>query len=71
MKKNIGNFMLDGWVPTPVEQTLMNGSFSSLIEKSVDADSEYEDIPSDFLELQDFDIAMKEIKSEIDKWQES
>ena len=49
MKKNIGNFMLEGWIPTPVEQALMNGSFNSLVEESVDINSE--DIPSDFLEV--------------------
>lgn len=67
MKKSIGNFLLEGWIPTPVEQALMDGTFDKLLNESVDTDSD--DIPSDFLEVQDFDTAMEEIKSEIDKWQ--
>ena len=67
MKKNIGNFILEGWIPTPVEQALIGDSFNKLLKESADADCE--NIPSDFLEVQDFDTAMEEIKSEIDKWQ--
>ena len=67
MKKSIGNFLLEGWTPTPVEQALIDGTFDKLLNESVDTD--IEDIPSDFLEVQDFDTAMEEIKSEIDKWQ--
>lgn len=67
MKKSIGNFLLEGWTPTPVEQALMDGTFDKLLNESVETDSE--EIPSDFLEVQDFDTAMEEIKSEIDKWQ--
>lgn len=67
MKKSIGNFILEGWTPTPVEQALMDGTFDKLLNESVDTD--YDNIPSDFLEVQDFDTAMEEIKSEIDKWQ--
>ncbi|MCQ2198258.1 MAG: hypothetical protein MJZ19_00885 [Paludibacteraceae bacterium] len=67
MKKSIGNFLLEGWTPTPVEQALMDGTFDKLLIESVDTDGD--DIPSDFLEVQDFDTAMEEIKSEIDKWQ--
>ena len=66
MKKNIGNFILKGWTPTPVEQALMDGTFDKLLNESVN--TEYENIPNDFLEVQNFDTAMEEIKSEIDKW---
>lgn len=67
MKKRIGNFVLDGWTPTPVEQALMDGTFDKLLNESDDTDSE--DIPSDFLKVLDFDTAMDEIKQEIDRWQ--
>ena len=67
MKKSIGNFILDGWTPTPVEQALMDDTFDKLLNESVDTD--VEEIPSDFLEIQDFNTAMEEIKIEIDKWQ--
>lgn len=65
--KKCGNFLLEGWTPTPVEQALMNGTFDKLLNESVDTNAD--DISSDFLEVQDFDTAMEEIKSEIDKWQ--
>lgn len=67
MKKRIGNFLLEGWTPTPVEQALLDGTFEQMLNESEEFDNE--EIPSDFLEVQDFDTAMEEIKSEIDKWQ--
>ncbi len=62
----MGNFILEGWTPTPVEKALMNGTFEELLNESIDNN---EEIPKDFLEIQDFDAAMEEIKQEIDKWQ--
>ena len=67
MKKNIDNFILEGCPLTPAEQALMDGTLEQLLSESI-SDS-FEDIPSDFLEVQDFDTAMQEIKDEIDKWQ--
>lgn len=67
MKKRIGNFILEGWTPTQVEQDLMDGTFEQMLNESEEFDDE--EIPSDFLEVQDFDTAMEEIKAEIDKWQ--
>jgi hypothetical protein len=64
MKKSIGNFFLDGWTPTSVEYALMNGNFDKLL-KEADIDNS-EGIPSDFLEVQDFNTAMDEIKNELD-----
>ena len=69
MKNRIDNFLLEGWIPTPVEQSLMDGTFNDLINESVE--QSFEDIPSDFLELQEFHTAMEDIKSEIDRWQSS
>jgi hypothetical protein len=66
MKKRIDNFILEGCPLTPVEQALMDGTFEQLLSESLD--DSFEDIPSDFLELQDFDDAMEEIKAEIEKW---
>ena len=60
----IGNFILDGCEPTPIEQSLIDGTFEELLASSNDIDEE--DIPEDFLEVQDFDVAMEEIKQEID-----
>lgn len=66
MKKSIDNFILEGWIPTPLEQSLMDDTLEQLLLKSTD--DSFEDIPSDFLEVQDFDDAMEEIKAEIEKW---
>ena len=65
--KSIDNFILEGWTPTPVEQSLMDGTFNELLNESVEQFSE--NIPSDFLEVQDLNAAMEEIKTEIDRWQ--
>lgn len=62
----MGNFILEGWTPTTVEKALINGTFEELLNESIDNN---EEIPKDFLEIQDFDAAMEEIKQEIDKWQ--
>lgn len=67
MEKSIDNFILEGWIPTPLEQSLMDGTFEQTLSESID--DSYDDIPSDFLEVQDFDTAMQEIKDEIDRWQ--
>lgn len=55
----MGNFNLEGWIPTPVEQALMDGTFDELLNES--AESDIEEIPSDFLAVQDFETAMEEI----------
>ena len=68
MKNRIDNFLLEGWIPTPVEQSLMDGTFKPSLNESMEA---CEEIPQDFLEIQDFNTAMEEIKSEINKWQSS
>lgn len=59
----IDNFLLDGWEPTPVEQALMNGTFKPNLKECQEA---CEEIPEDFLEIQDFNTAMQEIKCEIE-----
>lgn len=65
MKKSIDNFIIEGCPLTPAEQALMDGSLEQLLLESTD--DSFEDIPSDFLEVQDFDEAMKDIKAEIDR----
>ena len=67
MKKSIGNFILEGWKPTTVEQALIDGTFKELLSESI-MDND-EEIPNDFLEVQDFNTAMEEIKNEIDECQ--
>ena len=67
MKKRIGNFILEGWKPTTVEQALIDGTFKELLSESI-MDND-EEIPNDFLEVQDLNTAMEEIKNEIDECQ--
>lgn len=67
MKKRLGNFNLEGWTPTPVEQALYDGTFEQMLNESEELDNE--EIPSDFLEVQDFDDAMEDIKREIDEYE--
>lgn len=62
MKDRIDNFLLEGWEPTPVEQALMNGTFKPTLKEFQEA---CEEIPKDFLEIQDFNTAMEEIKRDI------
>ena len=64
MKKNLDNFLLEDWTPTLVEQALMNGDFKQILYETTN--DSFEDISNDFLEIQDFDTAMYEIKDEID-----
>lgn len=64
MKKYIGNFLLKGWTPTPLEQALMDGNIDQYLAEATDLDDG--EISTDFLEVQDFDTAMEEIKAELD-----
>ena len=61
----IGNFLLDGWIPTPVEKAFMDGTFNPSSKEVMMTIAE---IPEDFLEIQDFNNAMEEIKREIGSW---
>lgn len=63
MKKSIGNFILEGWKPTPVERALVDDTFKELLSESIMENDEK--IPNDFLEVQDFNTAMEEIMNEI------
>ena len=64
MKKSIGNFSLEGWTPTPLEQALMHGTIDEYLATVANPDDE--EIPSDFLEVQEFDEAMAEVKAELE-----
>lgn len=64
MKDSIGNFLLEDWTPTPFEQALKDGTSDEFLAESVEMDKE--EIPDDFLEVQDFDTDMEELKAELD-----
>lgn len=64
MEHHIGNFIIDDEQLSPLEKALRDGTFEQYVKNSGEDLSQ--DIPNDFLEVQDFDEAMEEIKKEID-----
>ena len=52
-------FNIEGWIPTELEQSLMDGSFDKEIESGVDI----LDIDADLLDVLEFNEAMSELKS--------
>lgn len=64
MKDSIGKFLLEDWTPTPFGQALKDGTSDEFQAESVEMDKE--EIPDDFLEVQDFDTDMEELKAELD-----
>lgn len=52
---------VEGWVPSPVEQSLIDGTFDELY-----ADQDDEPVPDDMLEFEDFHEAMEELRSELE-----
>ena len=64
MIKKIDNFVMEGWVPTEVEQALVDGNSKEMANKK----DLKEPIPDDFLEVQDFNQAISDIKQEINLW---
>ena len=54
-------FNIEGWIPTELEQSLMDGSFDKEMESGVDIP----DIDADLLDVLKFNEAMSELKREI------
>lgn len=50
---------IEGWIPTPLEEELMNGRFEDCMSEDLP------DIDEDLLEVMEFNEAMNELKSEI------
>ena len=57
-------FNIEGWIPTELEQSLMDGSFDKEMESGVDTP----DIEADLLDVSEFNEAMEELKREISTW---
>ena len=57
-------FNIEGWIPTELEQSLMDGSFDKEMESGVDIP----DIDADLLDVLKFNEAMSELKREISSW---
>ena len=57
-------FNIEGWIPTELEQSLMDGSFDEKMKSAVDTP----DIEADLLDVLEFNEAMSELKREIYSW---
>ena len=60
------NLAIDGWTPTPLEQSLMDGTF----DKEMDG-KKIPDIPEDLIEVQEFSEAMEDLRREIASWEDA
>ena len=57
-------FNIEGWIPTELEQSLMDGSFEEKMKSGVDTP----DIDTELLDVSEFNEAMEELKREISTW---
>jgi hypothetical protein len=57
-------FNIEGWIPTELEQSLMDGSF----DKKMESGTAVPDIDADLLDVSEFNEAMSELKREISSW---
>ena len=57
-------FNIEGWIPTELEQSLMDGSF----DKKMESVTAVPDIDVDLLDVSEFNEAMSELKREISSW---
>ena len=57
------SFNIEGWVPSPLEESLMDGSFDLAA-----ADAVRPFIDDDLLDVREFNVAMQELKDEIATW---
>ena len=57
-------FNIEGWIPTELEQSLMDGSFDKEMKSGVDIP----DIDADLLDVLEFNEAISELKREIYSW---
>lgn len=59
------DIMIEGWEPTPLEKSLMDGSF----DKRIITEGVQENIPDDLLQVQNFEDAIADLKNEVNSWQ--
>ena len=57
-------FDIEGWIPTELEQSLMDGSFDAEMGGCEDIP----EIDDDLLDISEFNDAMEKLKSEIATW---
>ena len=56
---------IEGWKPTPLEQSLMDGTFDKQLDERKIAEA-LATIPHDLLEVQSFEDAMADLKREVE-----
>ena len=57
------SFKIEGWIPSPLEESLMDGSFDLAAKEAVT-----QSIDADLLDVREFNVAMQELKDEIATW---
>ena len=57
-------FNIEGWIPTELEQSLIDGSFDAEMASRDDIPK----INDDLLDISEFSLAMEKLKSEIATW---
>ena len=57
-------FNIEGWIPTELERSLMDGCF----DKKMESGTAIPDIDADLLDVSEFNEAMSELKREISSW---
>ena len=55
---------IEGWIPTELEQSLIDGSFNAQMAGCKDVP----EIDDDLLDISEFNDAMEKLKSEIATW---
>ena len=58
---------IEGWKPTPLEQSLMDGTFDKQLDERKISEA-LATIPQDLLEVQSFEDAMADLKREAETW---
>lgn len=56
--------IIEGWTPTELEKSLMDGSFDNKL-----CESSIQNIPDDLLSVQTLEEAMADLKREVEQWQ--
>lgn len=62
------NIKIEGWIPTPLEQSLMDGSFDKKLDERKIAEA-IASMPQDLLEAQSFEDAMADLKQDMESWE--
>lgn len=57
------DLIIEGWEPNPLERALMEGTFDEMAERE-----EEPQLLDDLMDVQQFEVAMEELREEISRW---